>query len=78
MTLNDVSGAADLRGLRGPVVGGDAARTAGASSFAAKDTGGGLYRVVVTADGKDVGGERGAGCGRALRERRPVRILYAF
>ena len=53
MTLNDLS-APQATDVSGELVGASPLRGPASVSFAAKDTGGGLYRVVVTADGADL------------------------
>ena len=66
MTLNDFS-APIVSSASGDLLSAATLRGPASVSFAAKDSGGGVYRVVVTADGKDVGSARRAGLVRALR-----------
>ena len=54
MTLNDFS-APIASGVSGDLATAATLRGTASVSFTAKDSGGGVYRVVVTADGKDVG-----------------------
>ena len=54
MTLNDFS-APIVSAASGDLLSAATLRGPASASFTAKDGGGGVYRVVVTADGKDVG-----------------------